>query len=109
LYLSDGKLGAKQILPLGWVKAASTPTLGAGYGRGFWLNNTHSAHPLPGHWGIPGAPADAYFARGYLGQFIVIVPSLDLVVVRLGISYRHGGDIETVGEMVGEIAAALPQ
>lgn len=64
-------------------------------------------HPLPGRWGMKGAPPDAYFARGYLGQFIVIVPSLDLVVVRLGISFRPGGDIDAVGKMVGEIAASL--
>jgi hypothetical protein len=37
----------------------------------------------------------------------VIVPSLDLVIVRLGISYRYGGDIDTVGQMVGEISAAV--
>ncbi len=107
LYLRGGTIGAQRILPAEWVKAANTATLDAGYGRSFWLNNTHAAHPLPGHWGMKGAPADAYFARGYLGQFIVIVPSLDLVLVRLGVSYRPGGDIETVGEMVGAISAAL--
>ena len=107
LYLNDGLAGTRRILPPGWVAAARTPTLDAGYGSGFWLNHTDAPHPLPGRWGMPGAPADAYFARGYLGQFIVIVPSLDLVVVRLGISYRPGGDIATVGRMVGALAAIL--
>jgi CubicO group peptidase (beta-lactamase class C family) len=107
LYLRGGAIGTQQILPADWVKAAIVPTLDAGYGRSFWLNHTDAAHPLPGRWGMKGAPADAYFARGYLGQFIVIVPSLDLVIVRLGISYRKGGDIDTVGQMVGEISAAV--
>jgi CubicO group peptidase (beta-lactamase class C family) len=107
LYLRDGAIGSERVLPTGWVKAARTATLDSGYGRGFWLNNTNAPHPLPGRWGMKGAPADAYFARGYLGQFIVIVPSLDLVVVRLGISFRPGGDIDAVGNMVGEIAASL--
>ena len=107
LYLNDGLAGTRRVLPPGWVAAARTPTLDAGYGSGFWLNHTDAPHPLPGRWGMPGAPADAYFARGYLGQFIVIVPSLDLVVVRLGISYRPGGDIATVGRMVGAIAEIL--
>lgn len=107
LYLNDGVVDGQRVLPEGWVAQARTPTLDAGYGRGFWLNHRHDRHPLPGHWGLPGAPAEAFFARGYLGQFIVIVPSLDLVVVRLGVSFRPGGDVATVGRLVGEVAAAL--
>jgi CubicO group peptidase (beta-lactamase class C family) len=109
LYLNDGKVGGRTVLPAGWVEQARSPTLDAGYGRGFWLNNTRAAHPLPGHWGMPRAPEDTYFGRGYLGQFIVVVPSADLVVVRLGISYRPGGDIATVGRLVQEAIAALAE
>lgn len=107
LYLNDGRVGDRRILPGGWAAGARVPTLDAGYGRGFWLNNTRAAHPLPGHWGMPGAPADTFFGRGHLGQFVVIVPSRDLVVVRLGTSHRPGGDIESVGRMVGRIVAAI--
>jgi len=107
LYLNDGVVNDQRLLPEGWVREARTPTLDAGYGRGFWLNHRHDKHPLPGRWGLPGAPAEAFFARGYLGQFIVIVPSLDLVIVRLGVSFRAGGDIETVGQLVGEVVASL--
>ncbi|HEX5687624.1 MAG TPA: serine hydrolase [Ideonella sp.] len=107
LYLNDGVVNGRRLLPEGWVHEARTPTLDAGYGRGFWLNHRHDRHPLPGHWGLPGAPSEAFFARGYLGQFIVIVPSLDLVIVRLGVSYRQGGDVETVGRLVGEVVAVL--
>jgi CubicO group peptidase (beta-lactamase class C family) len=109
LYLNDGKVGVRSVLPAGWVEQARSPTLDAGYGRGFWLNNTHAAHPLPGHWGMAEAPSDAYFGRGYLGQFIVVVPSADLVVVRLGISYRPGGDIATVGRLVRQTIDAVTQ
>lgn len=83
------------------------PTLDAGYGRGFWLNNTNAPHPLPGRWGMPGAPKDAYFARGVLGQYVVIVPSLDLVVVRLGRAFTPGGDIDAVGRLVGAVVLTL--
>ncbi|MEK8031119.1 serine hydrolase [Ideonella sp. DXS29W] len=107
LYLSDGVVQGRRLLPEGWVREARTPTLDAGYGRGFWLNHRHDAHPLPGRWGLPHAPAEAFFARGYLGQFIVIVPSLDLVVVRLGISYRPGGDVDTVGRLVAQVVQRL--
>ena len=107
LYLNNGVVDGQRLLPEGWVDQARTPTLDAGYGRGFWLNHRHDRHPLPGRWGLPGAPAEAFFARGYLGQFIVIVPSRDLVVVRLGISHRPGGDVATVGRLVGEVVAAI--
>ena len=81
--------------------------LDAGYGRGFWLNMTDAPHPLPGRWGLPGAPRDAFFARGVQGQYIVVVPSLDLVVVRLGRSFTPGGDMEAVGRLVNRVASAL--
>ncbi len=111
LYLNNGRIevggAGRQILPADWTKLARTPTLDAGYGSGFWLNNTTAEHPLPGHWGMKGAPKDIYFGRGYLGQFIIIIPSRDLVIVRMGTSYRRGGDIDTVGLMVARILEAL--
>jgi CubicO group peptidase (beta-lactamase class C family) len=56
---------------------------------------------------MPGAPQDAYFARGMQGQYIVIVPSFDLVVVRLGRAFTPAGDIEAVRRLVNAIASAL--
>jgi CubicO group peptidase (beta-lactamase class C family) len=58
-------------------------------------------------WGLPGAPSDAYFARGYLGQFLIIVPSHNLIVVRFGASHGPGGDVEGVGALVRDVIATL--
>jgi len=107
LYLHDGIADGRRILPEGWVHASTTPTLDTGYGAGFWLNNTDTPNAVSGHWGMPGAPADTFFARGYLGQFVVVVPSRQLVVVRMGVTHRHRGDVASVGRLVERIVQAL--
>lgn len=115
LYLDDGWASGRQILPAGWVQHARTPTLGTGYGAGFWLNTTDTRNEWGGRWGLPGAPVDAFFGRGHLGQYVVVVPSRQLVVVRLGWSHRPDGEITSVGRLVAGVvrwvdsgAAAAP-
>lgn len=83
LYLSDGRWAGEQILPAGWMRYVSSPApaqpanpgIGgdARYGAQFWLFG-----------GMDGLPADAFAAFGAMGQYAVIVPSADLVVVRRG-------------------------
>jgi len=87
LYLNDGVWEGERILPPGWVKYSSTPTPNAPahrqYGAQFWLNTGGE-----GRW-LPGLPTDLYSARGHDGQFVTIIPSRDLVVVRLGLTFKH--------------------
>ena len=108
LYLNDGVVGGRQLLPPGWVRHAATPTLNTGYGAGFWLNvDAKDANPMGFPWGLPGAPPDAFFGFGYLGQFVVIVPSRQLVVVRLGLTHLRGGDRASVARLVARVAEAV--
>lgn len=92
LYLRGGVWDGQRVLPDGWVDFARTPGPDADadiYGAQWWLT------PRSG----PGRPmrslitdngmADAFSAQGYEGQIIVVVPSKDLVMVRLGLF--HGG------------------
>jgi CubicO group peptidase (beta-lactamase class C family) len=80
LYLQDGIWNGHRILPPGFVKFVSTlaPAWVADgrpvYGGFFWIN---------GDGALP-VPRDAYYMSGAGGQYTMIIPSHDLVVVRLG-------------------------
>ena len=84
--LDDGVVDGQRLLPEGWVGQATTPTMaeneGAdGYGASWWLNERSD-----GQLGNPSLPEDLFRAQGHDGQLVHIVPSQDLVVVRMGFS-----------------------
>lgn len=108
LYMNNGMHGSRRILPEGWVRMSTTPTLDTGYGAGFWTNRKQGFIPNWGApWGLRFAPPDAFFARGYLGQFVVVIPSRRLVIARFGAAFTRGDDIEAVDRLVGEVLLAL--
>ena len=106
LYLGDGVVGGKRILPEGWVKYAASPTPNAwvGYGAGFWTNlgDSFGATYRVAH----GWPHDAFFAKGTIGQYIIIVPSERLVIVRLGRSSNWPPEADGVFDLVRDVVAA---
>jgi CubicO group peptidase (beta-lactamase class C family) len=106
LYLDDGVVNGRRLLPEGWVAYSHSQTLDTGYGAGFWTNlvNEGRVPVWDAPWGLPELPKDMYFARGAFGQYIIVVPSEQLVVARLGISLNGGTGI---GEVVAKIIAAL--
>lgn len=105
LYLDDGVIDGRRILPQGWVDYSHSQTLKTGYGAGFWTNLVDGDVPVwHAPWGLPQLPKDMYYARGALGQYVLIVPSERLVVVRMGISHDYGTGI---GDMVATVIAAL--
>jgi hypothetical protein len=106
LYLDDGVVDSQRILPEGWVAYSHSQTLKTGYGAGFWTNlvNKGRVPVWDAPWGMPSLPKDMYYARGAFGQYVVIVPSERLVVVRMGISLDYGTGTE---DMIAAIIAAL--
>jgi CubicO group peptidase (beta-lactamase class C family) len=99
LHLWDGVWDGERILPEGWIDFISTPAPGdssQGYGGQFWLNRGGAMRRLP---------ADAYWAAGYMGQYTMIIPSRDLVVVRQGPS--PGGSAGHFEELVARVLAAI--
>jgi len=87
LHLQDGIWNGRRILPEGWVRFCTTPTIQSPqglYGAHWWLN----LQPEMGGGTAAAArlPRDAFFAIGHEGQVLTVVPSLQLVVVRLGLA-----------------------
>jgi CubicO group peptidase (beta-lactamase class C family) len=87
LYLNDGIWNGERILPEGWLQKTTTaPAVNhlKNYGYQFWLNGSGETNPSQKEF--PQMPADFFYADGYGGQRIYIVPSLQLVAVRLGLN-----------------------
>ncbi|HEY6913234.1 MAG TPA: serine hydrolase [Paludibacter sp.] len=97
LYMNKGNWLGNQILPEGWVDSAMKQANGSGgkYGSFFWLNQSGD---------YPGVPKDLFMCRGHDGQFIYIIPSLQLVVVRTGFSKKEDFDYP---KFLAEVVAAI--
>jgi CubicO group peptidase (beta-lactamase class C family) len=108
LYLHDGVVGGQPILPAGWVDYSARYTPGSdayGYAAGFWTNR--GASPGARVRTSAGMPEDSFMARGSDGQYVIVVPSFDLVIARLGYARTPRGDIAAVSRLVAEVVAAL--
>jgi CubicO group peptidase (beta-lactamase class C family) len=83
LYLDGGARDGAQIVPADWVDASLAPSPAYdGYGYMWWLIGASDAR----------LPPDTYAAEGHDGQWIYVIPSEDLVVVRNGIYFQDPGD-----------------
>jgi CubicO group peptidase (beta-lactamase class C family) len=107
LYLNGGVWEGERILSEKWLKYTATPVTcyeKGGYGALFWLNRGEPDNPEDRPF--TRLPRDLMMAQGYQGQFIVIVPSKKLVVVRLGMTTGGKFDIQT---LVEDVIKALPE
>jgi CubicO group peptidase (beta-lactamase class C family) len=102
LYYNNGVWNGKQILPDGWVKKTSFPSAADSqkhYGYQFWLNGFDKKNLSKRIYA--DVPPDMYFADGFGGQEVYIIPSKKLVVVRLGLhSFDENGLLKSIIECV---------
>jgi CubicO group peptidase (beta-lactamase class C family) len=79
LYLHGGRWGVRQIVPESWVRESTTPRsethIGSGYAYLWWTGLEGQGVP------VMGLPPGAFWADGAEGQFVVVDPADDLVVV----------------------------
>ena len=93
--LQDGWWQGEQLLPEGWMTYSTTPTPTNprnNYGAHFWLNADPEGGKQQRTW--QDLPVDAYSMNGFQGQRVIIIPSKDMVVVRLGFSSNSNRGIE---------------
>lgn len=101
LYLNDGVWDGRRILPEGWAAFVSRPAPaqpendGWGYGAQFWLNAAGSE-----------LPADTFRAAGHRGQYIVIIPSRNTVIIRRGFD-ESGGVRFDIDQFTAQVLDAL--
>jgi CubicO group peptidase (beta-lactamase class C family) len=103
LYLKGGAWNGKQVVPESWVRFSRTPapaTRNAGriYGAQFWL--------VPDD--LTDLPQDAYSTAGSRGQFAIIVPSYDLIIVRRGEDWNSRDGFDN-WELLREVLKAFPK
>ena len=96
LYYQDGIWKGDTILPKGWVAYTRTPAVASKgeYGAQFWLNQSKK---------LPDVPEDLFSCQGHRGQRVFILPSRNLVVVRLGFSEESFDHNEFLKGILGAI------
>jgi CubicO group peptidase (beta-lactamase class C family) len=107
LFVRDGVWNGNRILPEGWVAWSTTPAPAAPrgeYGAHWWLNAGSAADSTRRIW--PDLPREMYWASGFQGQYVVLLPSHDIVVVRLGADHERGWGL---GDFMRGLLAARPQ
>ena len=83
MYINGGKIGDRQVIPADWVERSTQPLVGSprdlsrSYGYGWWIKDM--------------VGFEAPYAWGYGGQFIMLVPELDLVIVTTSSSQPGNG------------------
>ncbi|WP_033069226.1 serine hydrolase domain-containing protein [Thalassospira australica] len=110
LFLQDGVWNGERLLPEGWVGYSTSPAAedeNGVYGAHWWLD-------LPGgrnedgstRDGAPQLPEDAFFSLGHDGQSLSVIPSKDLVVVRLGVTRKRAAfDLR---KFISDLSAIFP-
>jgi CubicO group peptidase (beta-lactamase class C family) len=104
LFLQDGVWQGRRLLPEGWVAYTLAPAGAAPdarYGAHMWLK-IPDARDL----GEPPMPEASYYMLGYDQQVVAVIPSRDLVVVRLSLS--HDKDLYELARNLAAIVDAFP-
>ncbi len=102
LYLREGRWNDEQIISKQWIDFVRQPAPAS--------HNRHNDYG--GHWWLvpdnrSDVPSDAYATAGNRGQYVVVVPSHDIVIVRRGLDYGRQGFNHW--DLTREVLSAFPR
>ena len=106
--LQHGVWAGERLVPEGWMASSTTvaevrQSEEQGYAAGWWVNRKPDGTLVK-----PDLPEDAFWASGHDGQRVYVVPSADLVVVRLGFTPELEPEQLRTDELVAELVALAP-
>ena len=98
LYLRDGQWDGETIVSKSWIDDTRKPAKNTYqmYSNKFWM--PHPTSPI-------NLPKDTYYCAGFGGQYILMIPSKDMIIVRLGETYMED---DKVLENLSEIISFFP-
>ncbi|WP_160008010.1 serine hydrolase [Rhizobium sp. 18055] len=105
LYLRTGRWGTQQIVPEGWVRESTMlhSEVGAGHGYGFlWWSSAANASGDSMCTHVP-----MFYASGSGGQYVIVLPALDIVVVHRSAPALRAGNGVSHGRMGAILRLAL--
>ena len=96
LYLQDGRWNDQQIISKEWVDYTRTPTPASKgeYGAHWWL-------------APDGLPEDTYYMGGNDGQYVFVIPSLNVVIVRLGVMRGPANYDNDLAPLLADVIKAI--
>lgn len=99
LFLDEGRVGAEAVIPAGWIREMTTPSpRNRNFGMHVWLGSppgrqrTYNRYTITAYHSADFAADDIVYLDGFGGQRVYIVPSLELVIVRTGVSSTDWND-----------------
>ncbi|MEQ1953481.1 serine hydrolase [Mesorhizobium sp. CN2-181] len=98
LYLEAGRWQGRQIVPADWVRDSTRAHTDLGGGRGYGYLWWTAEADAPGDRLSLHAPV--FYASGFGGQYVIVVPEMDLVVVHRAARVDHGISHERMGELL---------
>jgi len=109
----EGRWAGRQLVSAGYLRAATAPSHGLNPAYGYlWWNNAKPGRGAgvgaggaeASGYRFEGSPRDTFAAMGAGGQVVMIVPSLDLVVVRQG---QNPGSAQALPALLASVCAAV--
>ena len=102
LFLKKGNWNGTQIIPESWVNESVSPLNEnvIRYGYQWWLTQGFT------NADSDGIPDDAYFAWGLCGQYLIILPTENIVIVRMG-HENPGEPVYSMKELIRLVMAAI--